>query len=106
MHYGLWCTKMRTMQMYGKSKYSQNDIVRITRKMRSEGTSDEAIIEYLGLEQPLPWMQDQEYLKPLFAFNSSMSPVESPKPYMAKKEQEARPEEKSTLKKKSFFQRQ
>ena len=37
--------------MYEESKYSQNDIVRITGEMREQGKSDEEIIAFLGLKK-------------------------------------------------------
>jgi rubredoxin len=87
MHAGLWVAVKRTMKLYEKSKYSQSNIVRMTREMRAQGKKDEQIIKFLGLEGPMPWKQDLAYLKPLFAFNTSVSPRESPKPLLTEEEQ-------------------
>jgi hypothetical protein len=90
MHSGLWCTKMHTMRLYSRSNYSQNDIIRITREMRSQEHSDEGIVKHLGLEGPLPWMQDLEYLRSLYAFNASGVPMPTPKRFLTEEEQKAR----------------
>lgn len=70
-----------------RSKFSRNDIVRITREMRAQDKKDEAIIKFLGLEGPLPWKQDIAYLKPLYAINTSAPPRESPKPLLTEEKQ-------------------
>jgi hypothetical protein len=90
MHSGLWATKMGTMKLYKKSDYSQMDIVRITREMRSNGKRDEEIIEFLGLKGPVPWIKDLAYLKPLFAFNSSNPEKITSKPLLTEKQQQDR----------------
>lgn len=87
MHAGLWVAVKRTMRLYKKSKYSQNDIVRITRDMRTQDKNDEEIIKFLGLEGPMPWKQDLVYLKSLYAFNTTAPPRESPKPLLTEEEQ-------------------
>jgi rubredoxin len=87
MHAGLWVAVKRTMRLYKKSKYSQNDIVRITRDLRTQDKNDEEIIKFLGLEGPMPWKQDLVYLKPLYAFNTTVPPRESPKPLLTEEEQ-------------------
>ncbi len=61
-HSGLWAVVFNVLDVYEESKYEQNDIVRITGKMRDEGKSDEEIIKFLGLKKPVPWKQDIEYL--------------------------------------------
>jgi rubredoxin len=87
MHSGLWAAVKGTMKLYKKSKYSQNQIISITREMRAAGRGDDEIIRFLGLEEPVPWIQDLAYLKPLYAFNTSVAPVESPKPLLTEEEQ-------------------
>lgn len=90
MRAGLWVVKKRTMKLFAKSKYTQNKIIQITREMRAQGKGDKEIIEYLGLEGPMPWMQDLDYLKPLYAFNTSVPSIETSKPYLTEKEQRER----------------
>jgi len=70
-HSGLWAVVFNVLDVYEESKYDQNDIVRITGKMRDEGKSDEEIIEFLGLNNPIPWKQDLEYLSKLYGFITS-----------------------------------
>lgn len=87
MHAGLWVVVKGTMKIYNKSNYPQSDIVRITREMRAQGSKDEEIIKFLGLAGPMPWKQDLAYLKPLYAFNTSVRPRESSKPLLTEEEQ-------------------
>ena len=70
-HSGLWVAVFNVLDVYEESKYDQNNIVRITGKMRDEGKSDVEIIKFLGLKKPVPWMQDLEYLSKLYGFISS-----------------------------------
>ena len=87
MHTGLWCSVKKTMILFKESKYSQSEIVRITRDMRGQGKSDEEIIRFLGLKNQMPWKQDLAYLKPLLAFATSKVGVESPQPLLTEEEQ-------------------
>ena len=59
------------MDVYEESKYTQNEIVRITGKMRDEGKSDEQIIAFLGLTKKVPWRQDKYYLSTKYGFITS-----------------------------------
>lgn len=70
-HSGLWAAVFNILDVYEESKYNQNDIVRITGKMRDDGKSDEEIIEFLGLKKPIMWKQDMKYLSQLYGFISS-----------------------------------
>jgi len=70
-HSGLWAIIFGTLDVYEESKYSQNEIVRITEDMRDHGKSDEEIIEFLGLKKKVLWQQDFEYLKTKFGFITS-----------------------------------
>ncbi len=70
-HSGLWAVIFGTLDVYEESKYSQNDIVRITGEMRDQGKPDEEIIEFLGLKKKIMWQQDYEYLKTKFGFITS-----------------------------------
>lgn len=49
MHSGLWAVVKKVIVVFRKSKYSQSEIVSITRQMRSERKTDKEIIEHLGL---------------------------------------------------------
>ncbi len=70
-HAGQGCVVQRIVDLYEKSIYSQNEIIQITRKMRSEGKSDEEIIAYLGLKDKISFKMNKEYLKKLFGFITS-----------------------------------
>ena len=70
-HSGLWCAIFKVMDVYEESKYTQNEIVRITGKMRDEGKSDEQIIAFLGLTKKVPWRQDKYYLSTKYGFITS-----------------------------------
>ena len=70
-HSGLWCVVFKSVDVYKESKYNQNEIIRIIRKMRYEGKSDKKIIEFLGLKKQVPWEQDLKYLSKLYGFISS-----------------------------------
>jgi len=70
-HSGLWAVIFGTLDVYEESKYSQNDIVRITGEMREQGKSDEEIIAFLGLTKKVMWQQEYEYLKTKFGFITS-----------------------------------
>ena len=70
-HSGLWAIIFGILDVYEESKYSQNDIVRITGEMRDQGKSDEEIIEFLGLKKKVLWKQDLEYLITKFGFITS-----------------------------------
>lgn len=70
-HSGLWAVVFNVLDVYEESMYNQNDIVRITGKMRDGGKSDEEIIKFLGLKNPVLWKQDLKYLSKLYGFISS-----------------------------------
>ena len=70
-HSGLWAVVFKTLDVYEESKYPQNEIVRITGKMRNEGKSDKEIISFLGLKKKVPWKQDLDYLSTKFGFLTS-----------------------------------
>ena len=70
-HAGQGCVVRRVVDLYRESKFSQNEIIKITRKMRIEGKSDSEIIKHLGLEGKAPFKMDKEYLKHLFGFVTS-----------------------------------
>jgi len=70
-HAGQGCVVQGIVDLYEKSKYSQNEIIQITRKLRAEGKNDEKIIKLLGLENKMPFKMDKRYLKKLFGFVTS-----------------------------------
>jgi len=70
-HSGLWAVVFNVLDVYEESKYDQNDIVRITGKMRDDRKSDDEIIEFLGLKKLVLWKQDLRYLSKLYGFITS-----------------------------------
>ena len=70
-HSGLWATVFGVLDVYEKSDYDQNEIIKITGKMRDEGKPDEEIIKFLGLKDMVPWDEDLDYLSSKFGFVSS-----------------------------------
>ena len=76
-HAGQGCVVQDIVDLYKKSKYSQNEIIKITRKMRAERKSDEEIIKFLGLKEKVPFKMDKKYLEKLFGFvTSRKTPLE------------------------------
>lgn len=67
----LGCQIESIVELYQSSRFNQNKIVQITRKMRSEGKSDTEIVRFLGLKDKMPFKMKKEYLKGLFAFITS-----------------------------------
>jgi len=70
-HSGLWAEVFQILDVYEKSDYHQNEIIKITGKMRDEGRLDEEIIKFLGLKNKVPWKQDLDYLASKFGFITS-----------------------------------
>jgi len=70
-HAGQGCVVQGIVDLYKKSKFSQNEIIQLTRKMRSEDKPDREIIKFLGLEAMVPFVMNKEYLKTLFGFVTS-----------------------------------
>jgi hypothetical protein len=90
-HTGLWCAVFGIVDLYAKSKYSQNEIVRITRRLRENGKTDDEIISFLGLKRPMPWRQDLKYLSQLKGFISSRHiSNRQPKPLISEEGQQQR----------------
>jgi hypothetical protein len=67
----LGCQIEGIVELYESSRFNQNKIVQITRKMRSSGKKDEDIRRFLGLSAKVPFKMNKEYLKDLYAFVSS-----------------------------------
>lgn len=70
-HSGLWAEVFNVLDVYEESNYNQNDIIRITGKMRDEGKNDDEVIKFLGLKKKVSWKQDREYLATKFGFITS-----------------------------------
>lgn len=70
-HAGQGCIVQGIVDLYKESKFFQNEIIQITRKMRIDGKSDSEIVRYLGLEGNVPFKMDKGYLKQLFGFVTS-----------------------------------
>lgn len=95
MHSGLWAAVKKTMILFKESKYSQNEIIRITRDLRSKGANDDEIIECLGLRNRVEWRQDIEYLSKLYGFiTSNKSSGSGQKPFLTEEEQRRRIEKR------------
>jgi hypothetical protein len=87
-HSGLWAEVFHIVEVYERSRYSQNDIVRLTRELRPQGKSDSEIKQFLGLEGQVPWEQDLEYLSKRYGFISSRNiPKRIGKPLLSEAEQ-------------------
>lgn len=70
-HSGQGCVIVGVVDLYRKSKYNQNDIIRITRQIGDNGASDREIIKFLGLEERVPFKMDRKYLRNLYGFVTS-----------------------------------
>ena len=67
-HAGQGCVVQGIVDLYRKSKYSQIEIIQITREMRTNGKSDKEIVNFLGLKDNVPFKIDRLYLRKLFGF--------------------------------------
>jgi hypothetical protein len=67
----LGCKVEGIVELYESCRYNQNQIIQITRKMRSEGKNDIEIIRFLGLKNKVPFKMDRDVLKKQFAFVTS-----------------------------------
>jgi hypothetical protein len=65
------CLKEAIVELYRESRYDQAKVVQLTRKMRTEGKTDEQIIRFLGLKERVPFKRDRPYLNRLIAFVTS-----------------------------------
>lgn len=70
-HSGQGCIVQGVVSLFRKSNFSQNEIIQITRKMRSEGKTDGEIIKFLGLQEKVEFKMDRDYLRNLFGFITS-----------------------------------
>ena len=69
---------LKSVDIYEKSKYNQNEIVQITRKMREEEKTDDEIIKFLELENKTNFKQDLKYLAERFGFITSRKKDKGP----------------------------
>ncbi len=67
----LGCQIEGIVELYEVSKFNQNKIMQITRRLRIEGKNDDEIRRFLGLKDKVPFKMNREYLKDLFAFVTS-----------------------------------
>lgn len=67
-HAGQGCVVQGVVNLYEKSKFSQNEIIKITREMRDKKKTDSEIIDFLGLKEGAPFKMDREYLFKLYGF--------------------------------------
>jgi hypothetical protein len=75
LHVGRGCTILEIVDLFGKSRYVQSDVIRRTRILRASGYSDEEIVETLRLKEQVPFKQDRKYLRRLTAFVSCRPPT-------------------------------
>ncbi len=76
MHAGQGCVIQGVVDLYRESKYSQTDVIRITRRMRFSGRkNDEEIIAYLGLREKMPFVMNKTYLEVLVGFVTSRAGI-------------------------------
>ena len=75
LHSGQGCVVKGIVDLYKESRFTQNEIIQITRNMRDEGKSDNEIIKFLGLEHKVPFKMDKHYLRQLFGFVTSRSTI-------------------------------
>jgi hypothetical protein len=74
LHAGYAAEVLGILDFYAASRYSQNDVISLTRQLRSKGMRDEQIIDALGLQERRPFMSDPQYLAHLIGFISSRLP--------------------------------
>jgi len=67
-HAGQGCVVQGVIDLYEKSKFSQDEIMKITREMRDNEKTDSEIIDFLGLKEKVPFKMEREYLSKLYGF--------------------------------------
>lgn len=73
-HAGQGCVIRGIVDLYKESAYTQNDIIRSTRRMRDEGKTDQEIIAFLGLKEKAPFKMERPYLRTLYGFVTARKP--------------------------------
>ncbi len=72
VHSGQGCVVQGVVDLYGKSRFSQVDIIRTIWRMRfREGKDDRELLDHLGLEEKVPFRMDKQYLRRLYGFVTS-----------------------------------
>lgn len=71
LHVGQGAILQGIVDLYEEAKFSQEDIIKITRQLRVFGKTDKEIIQKLGLKGKTVFKQDVDYLKGLFGFITS-----------------------------------
>jgi hypothetical protein len=74
LHVGIGTVLDEVVDLYRKSSSSQEEIIRLTRRMRVLGKTDSQIIKALGLKEKVEFRQNIHYLKKLYGFISSRKP--------------------------------
>ena len=97
LHSGFWALEQNKLEVYQESKYGQNDIIILTRKLRAQGKKDEEIRDFLGLKGPVQWMEELDYLSTRFGFINSNPFKRMPKLLLSEEEQKRRLEEQAGL---------
>lgn len=73
-HAGFGCIVLKVVDLYEKSKYPQEDIMKITWRMRLERKNDNEIIKKCGLKKKVNFKMNQRYLNALYGFVTSRKP--------------------------------
>jgi 5-methylcytosine-specific restriction endonuclease McrA len=71
IHSGFSACVFNLVEIYEHSDVKQEEIIRITRELRSKGHNDDYIKEQCGLRNQVPWVQDHQYLSTKYGFVSS-----------------------------------
>ncbi len=70
-HSGQGCVIQNVVDLYKKSKFNQNEVIKLTRLLRDQGKKDIDIISYLDLKYQVQFQMDKNYLKGLIGFITS-----------------------------------
>jgi hypothetical protein len=76
LHAGYAAEVLGILDFYAQTRFSQNDIVLHTRRLRAKGMSDIQIKDALGLRGRRPFVPDPHYLARLTGFISDRPPTD------------------------------
>ena len=76
LHAGYAAEILGVLDFYATAKFSQNEIVLLTRQLRAKGVSDRKIRNTLGLRERRPFIPDPYYLARLTGFISDRLPTD------------------------------
>jgi hypothetical protein len=76
LHAGYAAEILGVLDFYATAKFSQNEIVLLTRRLRSKGLPDRKIKDALGLRDRRPFIPDPHYLARLTGFISARLPMD------------------------------